>query len=178
MDDNRLAAARSGNEDAFRALVAPHQRELRAYCYRMSGSLHDAEDLLQESLLRAWRGIRSFEERSSFRTWLYRVAWSACIDALEQRPRRILSVESGPPADPRDPIPPSRDDSIGPCPPSFYADENPEARYSARESVALAFLAALQLLQRRVSARRSSGATCWGGRQRSAPKRSKRASRR
>src|SRR5688572_6355986 len=101
-----LRAARAGDEKAFRQLVAPHQRELRAYCYRMAGSLDDAEDLLQESLLRAWRGLAAFEGRSSLRTWLYRVTWSACVDALEKRPARALPVDLGPPADPSDPIPP------------------------------------------------------------------------
>ena len=148
-EPSTLAAARDGDEQAFRALVAPYQRELRAYCYRMAGSLDEAEDLLQEGLVRAWRGLASFEGRSSFRTWLYRVTWSACIDALQSRSPRMLSVDRGPPHDPRDPIPaPEPDGWIGPCPASLYdeAPGSPEARYGRRESVALAFLAALQLL--------------------------------
>jgi RNA polymerase sigma-70 factor, ECF subfamily len=147
--DFTLAAARAGDQKAFAELVAPYQRELRAYCYRMAGSLHDAEDLLQESLLRAWRGLGAFEGRSSLRTWLYRVTWSACLDTLEKKSARALVVDSGPPADPSAPVPPpGGDDWIGPCPAALYADEapSPEARYSSRESVALAFLAALQLL--------------------------------
>jgi RNA polymerase sigma-70 factor, ECF subfamily len=147
--DATLVAARGGDEKAFAELVAPFQRELRAYCYRMAGSLYDAEDLLQESLLRAWRGLGSFEGRSSLRTWLYRVTWTACMDTLEKKSARSLVVDSGPPADPREPVPPpGSDEWIGPCPASLYADDapSPEARYSARESVALAFLAALQLL--------------------------------
>jgi RNA polymerase sigma-70 factor (ECF subfamily) len=146
---SRLAAAREGDEGAFAALVAPHRRELRAYCYRMAGSLDDADDLVQESLLRAWRSLSKFEGRSSFRTWLYRVSWSACIDALESKPMRKLTVEHGPPAGPGDPIPPPEPEGwIGPCPASLYEDAGatPEVRYGARESVALAFLAALQLL--------------------------------
>jgi RNA polymerase sigma-70 factor, ECF subfamily len=150
MENERLDAARGGDERAFRELIAPHQRELRAFCYRMSGSLADADDLLQESLLRAWRGLKTFEGRSSLRTWLYRVTWSACVHGLEARPRRELLVDRGGPADPRDPMPPPVDDWIGPCPPSLYdaaaSDGSPAVRYSSRESVALAFLAALQLL--------------------------------
>jgi RNA polymerase sigma-70 factor (ECF subfamily) len=145
----RLAKARAGDEGAFRDLVSPYRRELRAYCYRMAGSLDDADDLLQESLLRAWRALSTFEGRSSLRTWLYRVTWSACIDALQSKPMRKLTVDAGPPANPEDPIPaPVQGGWIGPCPASLYDDvpATPEARYSARESVALAFLAALQLL--------------------------------
>ena len=143
-----LAAAQKGDEQAFRALVAPHQRELRAYCYRMAGSLDVADDLLQESLLRAWKGIAAFEGRSSLRTWLYRVTWSACVDALEKTKPRHLTIDQGPPADPSDPIGPPVEGHIGPCPPSIYEDDapSPEARYTSRESVAFAFLAALQLL--------------------------------
>jgi RNA polymerase sigma-70 factor (ECF subfamily) len=148
-EQGRLALARTGDEGAFRALVSPYGRELRAYCYRTAGSLDDADDLLQESLLRAWRSLSSFEGRSSFRTWLYRVTWSACIDGLHSRPMRKLTVDLGPPAEPDDSIlPPRLEGWIGPCPASVYDDDpsTPEARYSARESVALAFLAALQLL--------------------------------
>jgi RNA polymerase sigma-70 factor (ECF subfamily) len=148
-EQDQLAAARQGDEAAFRHLVGPYRRELRAYCYRMAGSLDDADDLLQESLVRAWRGLSSFEGRASFRTWLYRVAWSCCVDVLQSKPMRKLTVDHGPPAQPDDPIPaPDGSTWIGPCPASLYADgaPSPEARYSTRESVALAFLAALQLL--------------------------------
>ena len=148
MSEQSLSAARHGDEGAFRDLVAPYQRELRAYCYRMSGSTDDADDLMQECMLRAWRGLDSFEGRSSLRTWLYRVAWSVSVDALEKKKSRALVVDVGPAADPDTPPPAPTDGWIGPCPASFYADapESPEARYTARESVALAFLAALQLL--------------------------------
>ena len=146
----RITAARAGDEGAFAALVAPYRRELRAYCYRMAGSLEDADDLLQESLVKAWRSLPTFEGRSSFRTWLYRVAWSACIDGLQGKPMRKLSVDHGVPASPADPFPAPEPPEvwIGPCPASLYEDAQPtpEARYSAKESVALAFLAALQLL--------------------------------
>src|ERR1700749_32175 len=91
-----LAAAKQGDERAFRELVAPYQRELRAYCYRMSGSLHDADDLLQESLLKAWRGLKHFEGRSSLRPWLYRVTTSECLDALDRESARALPMDLGP----------------------------------------------------------------------------------
>src|SRR5207253_2741393 len=103
----------------------------------------DADDLLQESLVRAWRGLEGFEGRSSLRTWLYRVAWSACADALEKRAARGLVVESTSPTGAHDPVPaPSGQDWIGPCPAALYADTapSPEARTTARESVAFAFL--------------------------------------
>ncbi len=138
------------DERVFRDLVEPHRRELRAYCYRMAGSLHDADDLLQESLLRAWKNIDRFEGRAALRTWLYRVTHSACLDALERRPPRMLPLDVGPAARPSDAMPAPRTEPVWlePCPASVYADlpPSPEARYDARESVALAFLAALQLL--------------------------------
>ncbi len=149
MHDPVVAAARTGDERAFRTLVAPYQRELRAHCYRMSGSIHDADDLLQDSLLRAWRGLAGFEGRSSMRTWLYKVATSACLDALDRRPARARPIDLGPPGDPA--VPPAMRAEpvwIEPCPDDLVeaAAPSPEARYGARESVALAFLAALQLL--------------------------------
>src|SRR5882672_1256935 len=99
-EERILDAARAGDERAFRALIEPYRRELRAYCYRMAGSLHDGDDLLQESLLRAWKGIGGFEGRSSLRTWLYRVSSSACMDALESRAARSLPTFGGEPARP------------------------------------------------------------------------------
>src|SRR5688572_24582893 len=88
-----LSLARGGDADAFRRLVEPMQRELRAHCYRMLGSLHDAEDALQDALLRAWRGIGRFEGRSSVRTWLYKIATNACLDAIARRGRRALPID-------------------------------------------------------------------------------------
>ncbi len=150
MSEPLLDAAKNGDERAFRDLVAPFRGELRAHCYRMAGSLSDADDLLQESLLRAWRGLRGFEGRSSVRTWLYRVTHSACVDALEKKSPRMLPLDAGPPAKPGDEIPAPTHEPVWlePCPSSLYVDlpQSPEARYSTRESVALAFLAALQLL--------------------------------
>ena len=119
-----LDAARRGDDAAFARLIAPFRRELRAHCYRMAGTLHDADDLLQESLLRAWKGLASFEGRASLRTWLYKVTTHACLDKLDSRaaPRELVE----------------------PCPPELYA--SPESEYERRETIALAFLVALQLL--------------------------------
>ncbi len=146
-----LAAAREGDEDAYRRLVEPHRRELHAHCYRMLGSVHDTEDALQETLLRAWRGLGGFEGRSSLRSWLYRIATNACLDAIERRPKRVLPVDY-PPADPHagpgEPlvesvwIEPYPDEALG-LEDGFAA---PEASYERRESVELAFIAALQHL--------------------------------
>jgi RNA polymerase sigma-70 factor (ECF subfamily) len=145
-----LEAARHGDESAFRRLVAPFRRELRAHCYRMAGSIHEADDLLQESLLKAWRGLASFEGRSSLRTWLYTVTTRACLDVLDKRSSRVLPQDLQPAADPNAPTGPPRMEPIWiePCPADVYRDapESPEAAYSAKESVALAFLVALQLL--------------------------------
>ena len=99
-----LDAARAGDEGAFERLVAPHRGALHAHCYRMLGSVHDAEDALQEALLRAWRGLPQFAGRSSLRTWLYRIATNACLDALARRPKRVLPIDYGP-SSPSDPTP-------------------------------------------------------------------------
>jgi RNA polymerase sigma-70 factor (ECF subfamily) len=147
-----LDAARGGNEDAFRRLVEPHRNELQAHCYRMLGSVHDADDALQEALLRAWRGLAAFEGRSSLRNWLYRIATNVCLDTIARRPRRALPVDHGPAAGPDDELGDPVLESVWIEP---YADESlglqsgpagPEARYEAREAVELAFIAALQHL--------------------------------
>jgi RNA polymerase sigma-70 factor (ECF subfamily) len=147
-----LEAARGGDEEAFRRLVEPHRRELQAHCYRMLGSLYDAEDALQDTLLRAWRGLSRLERRASLRPWLYKIATNACLDAIARRPKRVLPIDYGPPADPHDgpgqPIvesvlmEPYPDETLG-LEDGFAA---PEARYELRESVELAFVAALQHL--------------------------------
>jgi RNA polymerase sigma-70 factor, ECF subfamily len=150
-----LDAARAGDEDAFRRLVEPHDATLRAHCYRMLGSLHDAEDALQETLLRAWRGLAGFQGRSSTGTWLYRIATNACLDAIARRPKRVLPVDSGPPTDregdPGEPLVESV--WLEPFPDEAYGLEDgyaaPAARYEQREAVELAFVAALQHLPAR-----------------------------
>ena len=91
-----LEAARRGDEDAFERLVEPHRRELHAHCYRMLGSLHDAEDALQDAQLRAWRGLPRFDGRSSLRTWLYRIATNTSLDVIGKRPERTLPIDHGP----------------------------------------------------------------------------------
>src|SRR4051794_13875818 len=95
-----LEAARDGGEDAFGRLVEPYRGELHAHCYRMLGSVHDAEDALQEALLRAWRGLKRFEGRSSLRSWLYTIATNTCLNAIARRPKRVLPVDYGPAAGP------------------------------------------------------------------------------
>src|SRR5947199_5165567 len=97
-----LDAARKGDEDAYGRLVGQYRAELHAHCYRMLGSVPDAEDALQETLLRAWRGLPRFEGRSSFRSWLYTIATNVCLRAVERRPARVLPIDYGPPADPHD----------------------------------------------------------------------------
>ena len=95
-----LEAARRGDEDAYRRLVEPYCGELHAHCYRMLGSVHDAEDAMQDASLRAWRGLARFEGRSSLRSWLYTIATNTCLTQIEKRPKRVLPVDYGPPTDP------------------------------------------------------------------------------
>jgi RNA polymerase sigma-70 factor, ECF subfamily len=147
-----LGAAREGDEDAFQELIAPHRGELHAHCYRMLGSVHDAEDSLQEALLRAWRGLPKFEGRSSLRSWLYRIATNVCLDVISRRRRRMLPMDHAAAADPNKGL---GDALIDPLWVEPYADEQlgledgyaaPDARYERRESVELAFIVALQHL--------------------------------
>ena len=149
-EENTLAAAQQGNDDSFQALIAPYQKGLRTYCYQMSGSMNDAEDLLQEVLLRAWKGLRGFEGRSSLRTWLYRVAANVCIDGLEKKERRVLPMELGGPSGREDAIGPPRFEVpwLDPCPADFYnaATRSPESVYDQRQSVRLAFMVSIQHL--------------------------------
>jgi RNA polymerase sigma-70 factor (ECF subfamily) len=149
-----LEAARGGDEDSFARLVKPHRSALLAHCYRMLGSLPDAEDALQDALLRAWRALSSFEGRSSLRSWLYAIATNACLRAIERRPTRVLPIDYGPASDPHDGpgepliesvwVEPYPDEMLG-----LEDGAGPEARYEQRESVELAFIAALQHLPAR-----------------------------
>jgi RNA polymerase sigma-70 factor, ECF subfamily len=152
LDQGLLVRARSGEKGAFGHLVAPHRGELHAHCYRMLGSVHDAEDALQDALLRAWRALAKFEGRSTLRSWLYTIATNTCLDEIARRPKRVLPIDYGPATDPH----------VGPGEPIVesvwiepYPDEvtvladgfaAPDARYERRESVELAFVAALQHL--------------------------------
>jgi RNA polymerase sigma-70 factor (ECF subfamily) len=151
-----LAFAKRGDQDAFQRLAEPYRRELQLHCYRMVGSVHDAEDLVQETFLRAWRGIAGFEGRSSFRAWLYRIATNACLNALAGRARRELPEKQGPPSD----QPPDRMLESGPATEIPWLQPYPDAalegiadpapgpdvRYEMREAVHLAFIAAIQHL--------------------------------
>jgi RNA polymerase sigma-70 factor, ECF subfamily len=130
-----VEAARAGDERAFGELVEPYRRALEVHCYRMLGSLHDAEDVSQEALLKAWRSLDRFERRASLRTWLYRIATNACLDELERRRRRAEVAV--------DPYPDARLADTG----SPVAD--PEARYAQREGIELAFLTSIQRLSGR-----------------------------
>jgi RNA polymerase sigma-70 factor (ECF subfamily) len=149
-----IAAAKEGDEDAYAALVDPHRPALHAHCYRMLGSVPDAEDALQEALLGAWRGLSRFEGRSSLRSWLYTIATNACLKAIERRPKRVLPVDYGPARDPHGELDEPLVESVWLEP---YPDEllvavdqhAPEARYEQRESVEVAFVAALQHLPAR-----------------------------
>src|SRR3954462_551606 len=102
LERDLLDAARGGDQDAYRRLVEPHRGALHAHCYRMLGSVQDAEDALQDALLRAWRGLPRFEGRSSLRSWLYKIATNASLNAIERRPKRGLPIDYGPAADPHD----------------------------------------------------------------------------
>jgi RNA polymerase sigma-70 factor, ECF subfamily len=154
-EEDLLAAARGGDEPAFRHLVELHRRELHAHCYRMMGSLHDAEDALQDALLRAWRGLPRFEGRSSTGSWLYRIVTNACLDALARRPKRVLPIDYGPAGGPGDDpgSPVGESCWLEPYPDQQHGVEDgyasPDARYEQREAVELAFIAALQHLPAR-----------------------------
>jgi RNA polymerase sigma-70 factor (ECF subfamily) len=151
-DPEVLKAARDGSEEAFRRLVEPRRGELQAHCYRMLGSVQDAEDAMQDALLRAWRSLSSLEDPKALRAWLYRIATNTCLDAIGKRPKRVVPVDYGPATDPHEgPGNPVVESVwIEPYPDETLAVEDglagPEARYEQREAVELAFIAALQLL--------------------------------
>jgi RNA polymerase sigma-70 factor (ECF subfamily) len=152
MSTATLDQARRGDEHAFERLIEPYRGELHAHCYRMLGSVHDADDALQDALLRAWRGLKKFEGRSSLRSWLYTIATNASLNAIEKRPKRVLPIDYGPPTDPHDgpSVPLTEAALVEPYPdePMGLADgfASPDATYELRESVELAFVAALQYL--------------------------------
>jgi len=145
-----LSRARAGDEQAFRELTDPHRRELQLHCYRILGSVQDAEDALQETLLAAWRGIDGFEERSSLRAWLYTIATNRCLNALRagaRRPQERRALPFHLPEPTRygelpwlEPYPDALLDGVPDAAPG------PDARYESRETIALAFVTALQRL--------------------------------
>jgi RNA polymerase sigma-70 factor (ECF subfamily) len=149
LNETSLSRARAGDESAFRELVEPYRRELHLHCYRILGSLQDAEDMVQETLLAAWRGLDGFEERASLRSWLYRIATNRCLNALRDRKRRPQEVPTM--AQPPKPTRMAEPTWLDPYPDLLLegvADTapGPEARYETRESVGLAFAAGLQHL--------------------------------
>ena len=144
------ADLRDIDQQAFGVLAESHRRELRAHCYRMLGSVQEAEEMVQETLMRAWKRRETYEGRSTFRAWLYKIATNLCIDTLRQRPRRGLPITNEDASSLDVPIPASINEPIWlePYPDDLPAPEesNPEARYSKNESIRLAFLASLHLL--------------------------------
>jgi len=156
MAPDHLARARAGDEQAFRALTEPHRRELQVHCYRMLGSLTDSEDLVQETLLAAWRGLSRFDGRASVRSWLYRIATNRCLNARRDAGRRA-PTEPIPPFDPPEPNRRSEITWLQPYPDTLLdeiADPTvePETRYQAKEGIELAFIVALQRMPPRQAA--------------------------
>jgi RNA polymerase sigma-70 factor (ECF subfamily) len=147
-----VAAAHAGDESAFGALVERYQRELQVHCYRMLGSFEDSEDLVQETFLRAWRKRESFEGRSTFRAWLYRIATNACLDFLDRHPRHPFPRQVMPASDPRaSALHPAEIPWLQPYPdrllePIAPSDAEPDTAVVAKETIELAFLAAIQHL--------------------------------
>jgi RNA polymerase sigma-70 factor (ECF subfamily) len=148
--DERILRARAGDGDAFRELVEPYRRELQVHCYRMLGSLQDAEDALQETLLTAWQGLTGFEGRSSLRTWLYRIATNRCLNARRSASRRPPKEWSIPDVEPPEPTRMGEVAWLEPYPDTLLEGMNlpagPEARYEQTESISLAFVTAMQIL--------------------------------
>jgi RNA polymerase sigma-70 factor (TIGR02960 family) len=149
--DDLMAKARAGDGEAFRELVEPYRRELQVFCYRMLGSLHDAEDVLQDTLLSAWQGLEGFEGRASIRTWLYRIATNRCLNArrsASRRPAKAWDIAEYQPPEPTrlgeivwlEPFPDALLEGVMDVP------LGPEARYEQTESISLAFVTALQVL--------------------------------
>jgi RNA polymerase sigma-70 factor (TIGR02960 family) len=149
MTEQALDRARGGDEAAFRALTDPYRRELHVHCYRILGSVQDAEDAMQETLLAAWRGLDRFEERASLRAWLYRIATNRCLNALRDSARRPQRAGSSLPFEPPEPTRLAEPLWLEPYPDALLEDlpdaaPGPEARYETKEAVALAFVSGLQ----------------------------------
>ena len=154
MTTDLITRARTGDSDAFRELTEPHRRELQAHCYRMLGSLQDAEDALQETLLAAWQGLGEFEGRASIRTWLYRIATNRCLNALRSVDRRPAKEWDTPEVEPPEPSRLGEVVWLEPYPDALLEGLikiplGPEARYQQTEAISLAFVTALQVLPAR-----------------------------
>ncbi len=154
MTTDLIASARAGDGEAFRKLTEPYRRELQVHCYRMLGSLQDAEDVLQETLLAAWQGVGGFEERASIRTWLYRIATNRCLNALRTASRRPAKEWDIPQVEPPEPTRLGEVVWLEPYPDALLEgaikiQPGPEARYQQIEAISLAFVTALQLLPAR-----------------------------
>jgi RNA polymerase sigma-70 factor (ECF subfamily) len=146
-----ISRARAGEADAFRGLTEPYLRELQVHCYRMLGSLQDAEDALQDTLLAAWQGLAGFEERASLRTWLYRIATNKCLNARRSASRRQAKEWDVPGVEPPEPTRLGEVVWLQPYPDTLLEGAievplGPEARYEQKESISLAFVTALQVL--------------------------------
>ena len=144
-----LARARGGDEEAFGALTDPYRRELQIHCYRILGSLQDAEDAVQETLLSAWRALGGFEERASLRSWLYRIATNRCLNALREGGRRAMMPPGPGPTDPPEPTRRAEPIWLQPFPDELLEGlpdraAGPDARYETKEAVGLAFVSGLQ----------------------------------
>ena len=151
MTTELLERARAGDSEAFRQLVEPHRHELHVHCYRVLGSLADAEDLLQETLLAAWQGLPSFEERASLRSWLYRIATNRCLNWLRSVNRRTPVGTARLPVEPPEPTRLGEVTWLEPYPDALLhgsgeVEPGPEVRFETREAISLAFVTALQLL--------------------------------
>ncbi len=149
MTADLIDLARAGDGDAFRQLVGPYERELQVHCYRMLGSVQDAEDAMQDALLAAWQGLSGFEGRASVRTWLYRVTTTRCLNVRRSARRRQGTMPPGP--TPPEPTRLGDVTWLEPCPDDLLtglpdAEPGPEARYEAREAISLAFITAMQRL--------------------------------
>src|SRR5262245_3091292 len=144
-----VTRARAGDSDAFRELTEPHRRELHVHCYRMLGSLQDAEDAVQDTLFAAWQGLDGFEGRASIRTWLYRIATNRCLNARRSASRRPAREWDMPAVEPPEPTGFGEIAWLEPYPDSLLdaaAEVGPEARYAQSEAISLAFVTALQVL--------------------------------
>jgi RNA polymerase sigma-70 factor (TIGR02960 family) len=151
MTTDLVTRARAGDSDAFRELTEPHRRELQVHCYRMLGSLQDAEDAVQETLLAAWQGLDGFEGRASIRTWLYRIATNRCLNARRSASRRPAKEWDMPAVEPPEPTRFGEIPWLEPYPDSLLQGAvdvplGPEARYAQTEAISLAFVSALQAL--------------------------------